>query len=156
MPTTTYTPIATITVGSATNTVSFTGISQSFNDLQLAMAYSVGSTAEIAMRFNNDSSAIYAWQNWNTSAYLDTQIRLLNATGFFVGLTAIFTIPQYTLTDRFKTIYGRGGVGGQSTSSNMNSYGAGYRTTTAITSIQLLHSGNFQAGSVFTLYGTVR
>lgn len=156
MPTVTYTPLATINVTSATPSVTFTGISQSFNDLQLSMAYSIGSSATVTMRFNNDSSSIYAWQNWQTSGYLDSSIRLSYPDGFFVGVNAILTIPQYTLTDRHKTIYGRGGVGGNSTTSNMNSFGGGYRTGTAISSIQLLCSANFQVGSVFTLYGTVR
>jgi hypothetical protein len=123
---------------------------------------------EVAMRFNADAGANYdneaQWgdSNANTAAgsvaatYLRAgTIPAANATASRAGGGEIL-IPSYagaTFHKRYKSIYGHT-EGTAATDQETGHASGGWRSTSAITRVQLLPSvGNWLAGSQATLYG---
>lgn len=164
----TYTPIATQTLGSATNTVTFNSIAGTYTDLILVInsgSTSVGGQCKIT--FNNDTASNYSLtfveaQNGSapdtTTSGRQTSVSNIAVSGFNVGPDAIpniwtIQIQNYSNTTTYKTLLSR--------FANLRStyYAVGavvglWRSTAAITRIDATHSSaNFPTGSVFTLYG---
>ena len=163
MATPTYTPIQTFTVsGSSTNTITFGSggtIPQTYTDLIIvAVAANTTGTADLTVRFNNDSSSNYSrtyLYGTGSSAGSDresnaTSLKTLGYFGTSQG-NGIMHIMNYTNTTTYKTVISRNG----SASVNTGAYvGLWRKTPEAITRIDIgLASGNFTAGSTFTLYG---
>ncbi len=159
----TYTPIATTTLGSASATVSFTGISGTYTDLVLvATAASASGEPTISFQLNSDTGSNYSRTlligNGTTAtserASNSTQGRISNSTGLTTTLGANATIAQfmnYSNATTYKTVIARSNTSLYATEAIVNLW----RSTSAITSIALFtNSGvNFAAGSTFTLYG---
>jgi hypothetical protein len=163
----TYESIATTTLGSNQNTVTFSSISGTYTDLVAvlsARSVSGAATDGLALRVNSDSSALYsttflrgdggsASSGRNTG---DTYYRFLNdvvagsgsASGTF-GAT-ILNFQNYSNTTTFKTIISRGNLAVSGTQAVVGLY----RSTNAITSISFIgYGGDFVTGSTFSLYG---
>jgi hypothetical protein len=166
--------IATITVGTATSTVTFSSIPATYTHLQLR-SFSQDSRAtygitETRITFNGDSSAVYARHQLvgdGSTVFSDGvtnfQYMILGdgtfgtTTGGTFG-AGIADILDYANTNKFKTIRQISGV-------DINGTIAGYggraglssgvwRSTSAISSITLLaQNGNFSQYSQFALYG---
>ena len=154
----TYTPIQTQTLGSATNTVSFNSIPQTYTDLVLVINGKTSYSAQDAayVYYNGDTTytnySITRLYGNGSSAASDRYnapyaIWMGNAFG-----TAIVNVQNYSNTTTYKTTLARSGALG----------GAGitgatvglWRNTAAITSITIYDtSENWQIGSQFTLYG---
>jgi hypothetical protein len=158
----TYTPISTQTLGSATASVTFSSIPSTYTDLMLVSSItnsSAGSNYSLSFRFNGDTGSNYS----NTYLYGNgssatsgresgTFINIGNTTftsGTFSPMT--ISIQNYANTTTYKTIIGRG--------NNVGAYVMAavglWRSTTAITSITIApeFTVNWNAGSTFTLYG---
>jgi len=61
MPTPTYTPLATVTLGSTAASVTFSSIPATYRDLILIItAQRTGSPVNVGMRFNGDSGSNYS------------------------------------------------------------------------------------------------
>jgi hypothetical protein len=158
---TTYTPIASQTLGSATNTVTFSSISSDFTDLIIVCNGSVSNdTDEARLRFNSDTGTNYSTTNLTgngTSATSNrynnqTQILLDNVYGWKNGAIniAVWQIFNYSNSTTYKTVLGRSVNPTASTSACVGLW----RNTAAITSVTLGAVGsNFTVGSIFTLYG---
>jgi hypothetical protein len=157
----TYTPIATTTLGSAASSFDFTSIPSTYTDLVIVANYSLSTTSDITrVRFNGDSvsSNSTTWMIGDgTSA---TSSRSISA-GFmrcFVvptsasGLrTTTLNIQNYSNSTTYKTVLIRSGTA----SASVQAFVGLWSSTSAITSMSFTNSGTatFDAGSTFTLYG---
>jgi hypothetical protein len=159
----TYEPIATQTLGTASATVTFTSIPQTYTDLVLVISGTTSVTgASIFMRFNSDTSSLYSDTHFSGGSGSVATARDTNSGNGLrvgssvVGATAnvqqnsIHNIQNYTNTSVFKTVLSRFNTDTEV----MASIGL-YRSTNAITTINLYNgaSANFGIDTMFTLYG---
>ena len=153
----TYTPIATTTLGSAASSVSFTSISGSYTDIQIVFSGAITSGFDaIGLQFNGDTatnySRVYMAGNGSaassslSSSQTSSQIGIMGTE----NSNSIFQIMNYSNTTTYKTALARG-----NSSANATRAGVGlWRSTSAINRIDLLAgSSTFISGSTFTLYG---
>lgn len=153
----TYTPIATTTLGSAASSVTFTSISGTYTDLVLIVNASLASgAASVLMRYNSDSGTNYSgtriYGNGTTAASDRTTSSNQNDIGYFNTsmCTSLVSIQNYANSTTYKTCLVR---------ANTTDYVFGqvqmWRNTAAVTSINITNSSavNFNTGSTFTLYG---
>jgi hypothetical protein len=172
----TYTPIATTTLTSASASVTFSSISGSYTDLVLVCASKSASGAtlddvRIYLRFNSDSGSNYSTtymtgDGTTAASFRDSnRAQIDNAASIPTNGSselALFTysINSYSSTSVFKSVIQRGG-NNSNASSLLRQTGAAvstWRNTSAITSILIFGgAGNsgvgFASGSTFTLYG---
>jgi hypothetical protein len=125
------------------------------------------SSAQIGVRFNNDSSAIYDYQNVMGQAAVASASETFATTfaliGNIPGNTAganlfgvqTFTVPHYAGTANNKACSSESGfkVGTATTNLVVQALAGFWRSNAAINRITVFTSGNFRAGSRFTLYG---
>lgn len=162
----TYTPIATTTLGSASATIEFTGISGSYTDLVLIASNIVPSTGmDITMQVNSDTGTNYSTTSLNgdgttaRSGRVTTQSKAY-VSDYQVGIGGtnpsmfIVNFLNYSNATTYKTFLSRGTIQGASSTGETNANVSLWRSTSAITSIKLsTSSGTMGAGSTFTLYG---
>jgi hypothetical protein len=156
----TYEPIATTTLGSATNTVTFSNLSQTYTDIvAVIVPKTASSTANCLARVNGDTGTNYSrtvlsgngstasssrisntsYLNFDNAAYLNTEFS-----------PWIIHFMNYSNTTTFKTVLNRGNNAALGVDAAVNLW----RSTSAITEISFLQtSGNYATGSTFTLYG---
>jgi hypothetical protein len=163
----TYEPIATTTVSSATASVTFSSIPQTYTDLvfiaNMQSSYTGDSGNGARLRFNGDTGNNYGYSILSGSgssaiSYRSpndsyVQIGLLPSSGggtpagtFGIGIAHIFNYSNSTTN---KTIVGRTNSVYNSVQASVNCW----RNTAAITSIVYFGDANILAGSTFTLYG---
>ena len=161
----TYSTIATTTLGSAASNVTFSSISGSYTDLVIVYStYSTANVADVLVQFNGDTASNYSvtiLTGDGTSALStrqSSQTQILadyyGSAGTTAGVfnSAIFNVMNYSNTTTNKTILARSGRAASGT----DAIAGLWRSTAAITSIllKLGGSGNqFAIGSTFTLYG---
>ena len=153
----TYTPIATTTLGSAASSVTFSSISGSYTDLRIVYATTASGDAGNYLRFNSDSGSNYSRTNLygnGSSAGSDRQSNVTGIYGPFTMSSAITSntidIMNYSNSTTYKTCLVRAGAANNSTLATVGLW----RSTSAITSILITCDGaNFVSGSTFTLYG---
>jgi hypothetical protein len=156
----TYTPIATTTLGSAQATVTFSSISGSYTDLVLVESPIFSTGSQSLLRVGNgsvDTGANYSSTNLsgNGSSAQSARYTGLDSIGTTPGTTqstaahtVIRNIQNYSNTTTFKTVLQR--VSGDSVWALVGLW----RSTAAINIITLTSlNGNYQTGSTFTLYG---
>jgi hypothetical protein len=161
MPTNTYVALDKITVGTATPSITFTGISQAYTDLILVIngQCSSGGSQNTWLNFNSDTATNYS----STTLYGDgtsaVSTRNSNQTkGGFCALasgvnsTVIYQIQNYSNATTYKTVLGRGNVSNDIVDTRVSLW---RKTPEAITSIVVGISGgvNYNVGSTFSLYG---
>ena len=164
MPTT-YTPIATTTLGTAVATYTFSSIPSTYTDLVLVTNLSSASNANIYFRVNGDTGTNYsntiltgvdgtgATSGRNSSAAQG----LMNWTGASMNgspttLNAHFM--NYSNTTTFKTVLSRYAAINQFNQGEATAVVNLWRSTSAINSITVLSlSPNYSIGSTLTLYG---
>jgi hypothetical protein len=152
MPTSTYVPLATTTLGSSASSITFSSIPATYRDL-IIVGNPLG--AEAAARFNGDSGSNYnGLQMWgNGSNPLSSNF---SATSSFLGginQDPIAQIMDYSATDKHKMVLVRRGIASATfVAGQVNRWA----NTSAITTIAIIAtSGSFTAGSRFDLYGIV-
>jgi hypothetical protein len=160
----TYTPIATTTLVSATNTVSFTSISGSYTDIVAicSVKATTGSNEVLRAQVNGDTGSNYSYTYVQAVSAGAQSARASNTTLILAqggnqaivetaSTFAAYTVQfmNYSNTTTNKTILSRG--------AGTNQAGASvslWRNTAAINSIRFfIAAGNFDTGSTFTLYG---
>lgn len=164
----TYTPIATTTLGSAVGSYTFTGISNSYTDLILIATLKVGGTASNAMilRVGNgsiDTGSNYSFTNLIGNGSTATSGRGSSQTS--ISLTQgnqlapanlqnvyIMNFQNYSNTTTYKTALLRTSLIESSSGFASSTVGL-WRSTSAIDQIQISTTDNLQAGSTLTLYG---
>jgi hypothetical protein len=164
MPTNTYVALDKVTLGSATNTISFTSIPQTYTDLVVVASVKAtsGSNEVLRAQVNSDTGSNYSYtylqgvSSGAESARASNSTLILAQAGNQAITETANTFAPYTLnfmnysnTTTNKTILARG--------AGTNQAGASvslWRNTAAITSIRLfIAAGNFDVGSTFSLYG---
>jgi len=156
----TYTPIATTTLGSAQSDYTFSSISGSYTDLVLVYAGTGTSTNTHAVRFrfNGDTGTNYSYTYLRGDGSSAVSARASNSS-FMLAISnttetgmnnSIIQIQNYANSTTFKTALVRGNDALARVEAIVNLW----RSTAAITSITILpESGTLDAGTTLTLYG---
>jgi len=159
LSTNSYESIATTTLSSATATVTFSSIPQTYTHLQLRIMLP-SSGDEPAMRFNSDTGNNYnrhgLYANGSTiSSYGDVGANYMGLSVGSANVNCMVTdILEYTNTNKFKvsrTLAGHDDSASRTIALRTNAW----RNTAAITTITLTetNSSNFPQYSSFALYG---
>lgn len=170
------TPIYTQTASGSAAQINFNNIPQVYTDLLVKVfardARNQG-TNRIRMTFNGDASALYSVTVTGGNAASAFSFRESGSANMAVGLASSATstastggtteiyIPNYANTSNFKQVVAETCGENNSASSAIEylNFAAGlYRSTNAITSINLLTEGgpNYSNISTFSLYGIIR
>jgi len=159
MPTQTYRPLATVTLGSSASSVTFSNIPATYRDLILVSNGKSGTGTEVSLllRPNNDSG--------NGSRVLmqgdgSSTLSIADSAGIFGGFLPsssssnavdIVNIMDYSATDKHKTILRRGDA-----PAFTSAHAFRWASTSAITNIVLIvTTQSIGAGSTFSLYGVI-
>jgi hypothetical protein len=157
----TYTQIATTTLGSTATSVSFTSIPSTYTDIVIITNVS-GNDGAICIRFNNDSGSNYSSTMVRGTGSAASSGRATNGT--YIGSTsnlsvtagslqtAIWNVQNYANTTTNKTVLFRDGMATHIVGATVGLW----RNTAAINRIDLspeFGSNTFYSGSTFTLYG---
>jgi hypothetical protein len=157
----TYTPIATQTLGSTAATVTFSSISGTYTDLVLVASSGGSTTLDMRMQFNSDTGTNYSrtyLSGDGTSAFSGRASNGANigATAYasitttLSASTILINIMNYSNTTTYKTALSRANTA----SLGVDAVVGMWRNTAAISTISLNTStGTFSIGSTFTLYG---
>ena len=155
MPTSTYIPLQTITLGSAASSVTFASIPQTYRDLVLVMNYGASNATNSGKAFvNGDTTAAnyksVRMQGNSSSAVSNTNgesIRWeVQATS---GLVTTLQFMDYSATDKHKTVLVRANAASTATEASANRW----TSTSAITSIAINFLGtDLTTGSTLSLY----
>ena len=158
----TYEPIATNTLGSAQASYTFTSIPSTYTDLIVIFDGTMAANARIDITVGNGT--LDTGSNYSNTELLgngSTATSLRNTTtssmqGMFDSLgtgtgqiNSITNFQNYSNTTTYKTVLGRS----NSASNGVTSYVGLWRSTSAINTIRLTGTSNFNTGSTFTLYG---
>lgn len=155
----TYSTIATTTLGSAQTSVSFNSFS-GYTDLVIVCDVAFGSTSNFQMTFNGDSSTNYSNTILVGNGTTPVGDRQSNQSRIVMGYNgtassgrAIYNVSlmNYANTTMNKTALIRVSNPSADTIAQVGLW----RSTSAITSVQfaLQNGGNMNTGSTFTLYG---
>ena len=158
----TYTPIATTTLGSATASVTFSSIVSTYTDLVLIAQIVGTATSNIALKFNNAGGTAYSntWLGGNgtsASSSRDTSsayIPIDGGNGYPAsGETSIYNISinNYANTSIYKTLLSRANNAARGLAAVVGLW----QSTAAINRIDIFvaNGANLGSGSTFTLYG---
>ena len=165
----TYTPIASQTLGSSAATVTFTNIPQNFTDLVLVINArtdrSGQATDGLNIKFNTDDNSNYSdteiigngssassVRNTNTSRWFTNDANLPGATATAsVFSSIIVSFQNYANTSTYKTGLCRFNLASSNTGASVGLW----RSTSALDAITLIsrNNANFVSGSTFNLYG---
>ena len=160
----TYEPIATTTLGSATANVTFSSITGSFTDIVLiarCQTNAAGTDKDLYLRFNGDSGNNYSRTRLVGNGSTATSARQNDVSQLVCGAMPatshindfavnLIHIQNYSNTTTNKSIFVRNSF----SQIAVQAIAGLYRSTSAITSITLIpESGSFVSGSTFTIYG---
>lgn len=154
--TATYNCIATTTLGTATNSVSFTSIPNTFTDLVIVFVGSTASSDVLAFTFNSDTGSNYSDTYFFGNGSSAGTGRHTSATRIFgtntdtsQGMNTVH-IMNYANTNMFKSV----AITGHRSTDNITFSGL-WRSTSAISTVTFItNSGNnYTVGSMFSIYG---
>jgi hypothetical protein len=161
----TYTPIATTTLGSAQATIDFTSIPSTYTDLHLVISAGFSAAYDLRFRINGSSSSIYSQTylyGTGSAAGSTKEIASLRTYGqldYYGAPSAnlgysnqLVDFMNYSNSTTYKTILCRSNRADSGTDAVV----ALVQTTSAINQITLYcgsNQGNFITGSTATLYG---
>lgn len=161
----TMTLVETITVSTPMTSISFAAIPQTGKDLYIVFSGRQGTSSDgLFMRFNNVSTGIYSYRHLRGSGSTVSSITGSAQTWIYIGATGESTQTANTFSSVAITVPNYAVVQAKSASSESvnenNATAADARivagestATTAITSLQLLTSGDtFVAGTTASLY----
>lgn len=158
MPTPTYVPLATVTLGSSATTVTFSSIPGTYRDLVLIVAGTVSSGHGLRVRYNGDAtdanySRVFMFGVGSGSPASTTASDAVALEMGTAQTLASGQIMDYSATDKHKTGLFRGGAGNSFTFAQANRWA----NTAAITSLQIAAVGGItiSTGTVLSLYGIV-
>jgi hypothetical protein len=163
----TYTPIATTTLGSSTQYITFSSISGSYTDLVLVFANPSGASTALPFDLRVGNGSVDTGTNYSRTlltgngtaasssrAATDGVLRFSSASlqqasgGNFIGTVHFM---NYSNTTTFKTMLGRSNNADLGTDAAVNLW----RSTSAINIIQVgnIGGGTMNSGVIATLYG---
>jgi hypothetical protein len=160
-----YESIATVTVSSSQQVVSFTSIPQTFTHLQVRGIYRAPSAATY-MNITTSAGQNFGTRNYSllgnagnnptTNASIGTNGKGQELDVYVSGLVAnmfapvIVDIWDYTNTNKFKTVKG---FSGYPDGSSFQEFGQLFSVTNAITGIEFYANGSYPQYTTFALYG---
>jgi len=158
--TNTYIALSTITLGTATSSVTFGSIPQTYRDLVLVSNASGSATLEGRVRLNADSGSNYHSVRMSGNGSSSTSASLGSQTSGSISTIATATtggalqielqVMDYSATDKHKTMLARSDQSAVAT----EAVALRWANTAAVTTVQILTStGNFAIGATFSLYG---
>jgi hypothetical protein len=153
----TYTPIASQTLGSAAASVTFSSIPQGYTDLVIVQSSQTSAGGYTRITFNSDTGSNYSntqvYGSGTTAGTSRTSSLSYMQTGYntaSVQVGHIYQIMNYSNSTTYKTALTRW----NDTSDTVGASVGLWRSTSAINSITLTQgSGNYNSGSTFSLYG---
>jgi len=157
----TYTPIASQTLGSAASSVTFSSIPQGYTDLVLTITgnNNQGVAYISTLTFNGDTSSNYSYTRLVGNGSAASSSRDTSGSYGYGGWTNNATnqmilsmnhIQNYSNSTTYKTWLGRGG----DTTDRVYTMVGLWRKTEPITSIKIqVEVGTYDAGSTFSIYG---
>jgi hypothetical protein len=157
----TYTPIATTTLGSAAATVTFSSIPSTYTDLVLVFNGTTVTTANnLSLQFNGDTASNYSMTRLRGNGTTASSTRFTSQTlmlGPNISSTSttispvIWQIQNYANITTYKTALARGGGSDVETTAVVGLW----RNTTSINQVVVLVNGsqNIASGATLTLYG---
>jgi hypothetical protein len=156
----TYEPIETHTLGSATNTVTFSSIAGTYTDLVLICSGTSTADIDISCRVNGDTGTNYSRTilSGNGSAASSSRASSINgfrltSAAYWNSTSVAVTIAHfmnYSNTTTYKTLLTRSNNAGV----GVDTQAELWRNTAAINQIEVFTTANnFATGSTFTLYG---
>ena len=155
--------ISTVTLTTTASTISFTSIPATYTHLRLTWQGDMaGVYGNLFLRFNADTAGNYDYQVSSGSAATASAGQTFAAVYIAIGLIGSVTgggsimIPNYKATTLNKVAISQGFTKYGTASGNMfiTNNGGTWRNSSAITQLDFTSdSGDFQNGTVFTLYG---
>lgn len=150
------TALATLTLGSAASTVTFSSIPATYRDLRLVCAFGSTRLDDTLVAYNSDTSNIYTNVEMvgtgsaaQSSAFTRTGAFLTYTVGGSVS-TSVMDIFDYSATDKHKSHLSRNGM----PTGSVSAVAGRWPSTSAITSLRIsCQTGPFNAGTTFSLYG---
>jgi len=169
MATSTYTPIATVTLTGTDSEIIFASIPNTYRDLILvSQAKKTGSANGYAfqLQFNSDATSTYSYvRMWgegtggSSNAATTTSISIgdFPSGSFNAQVMSKVQIQDYSATDKHKTILAREDFDPSVSNYNAMAIAGRWASTNAINTIKLSISGaqSFDVGSTFSLYGVI-
>ena len=155
MPTPTYTPLATVTLGTTAASVTFSSIPATYRDLILVHNGALTNTDNIVWRANGDTGSNYSIvqalgvSSGAVSNQTASRTSGLAGSSYTQQSANITQWLDYSATDKHKTSLGRA----NSPTSEVGMSASRWANTAAITSLTLL--GAFASGNTFALYGVI-
>ena len=155
----TYTPLATYTASGSSGVITFSSIPSTYTDLVMVSQYQVSANNYTNVTLNNDTGANYSLTYLSNSGGSPISGRQTNASNFsgMYGYTganngmAVWNFMNYSNSTTYKTALSREWYGAPDLT---EARALLWRATSPITIITLTRaSGNWSAGSTFTLYG---
>ena len=158
----TYEPIATTTLGSATNSITFSSIPATYTDLRLIVVYTASTGYGTSLRFNADTATNYSGtylvgqaslssgRASNQNAMPVEDIEGATSTPYLVEIDIFSYLGSTNKTALISVAGDRNGAG------EILKYVGLWRNTSAINSIQFRVSNasfNLLTGTTATLYG---
>jgi hypothetical protein len=163
MPTTTYTALATVTLGTTASSVTFSSIPATYRDLILVTEGTLVTASSVRFRYNADSGSNYsrvAAQGFtggtDSGAGTEGQIVPFLPNNFEASsrFAVIANIMDYSATDKHKTGLFR--TNGRADGSGLVAMAAArWANTAAITTVEVLTGTTFATGTTFSLYGVI-
>ena len=160
----TYEPIATSTLGSAAASITFSSIPATYTDLRFTLVVNTTTTGSegIRLQYNNDTSTNYSDTYLSGNGSSAVSGRDTSASYIILHYDGTSTtIPTFYFGDVFS--YAGSTFKTALTGSSEDKNGSGnvtrnvglWRSTSAITTLKLGNAGggNFNAGTIATLYG---
>lgn len=151
----TYTPIATTTLGSASSSITFSSISGSYTDLIVVLTGTAGSNLGVNLQFNGDTNTNYSRIVVGGNGTSASSTNTPNDIAITCGLIStnesnnIFHIMNYSNTTTYKTAIAR-----TNRTDILRAVVGTWRSTSAITSVTLMVTGDTMSiGTTATLYG---
>ena len=153
----TYSTIATTTLGSAQASYTFSSVPGTYTDLVLIVDGSMSALQNIGVEFNGDSGSNYSFTRIYGDGSAPFSDAVSNLAFSYLGIAGaapsnlVASIQNYANTTTFKTSLGRGNWAAD----YVSAYVSTWRNTAAITSMKVLPAGanTLSSGTVLTLYG---
>jgi hypothetical protein len=154
MPSSTYVPLASVTLGSSVSSVTFSSIPNTYGDLIIIYNGTVSTGNDFYLTLNGDTTNTnYNYVRMAAAPSLDSQVGATREIGFArTGPTSIiFQIMDYSATNKHKITLSRT----NGPADVLGAYGSRWANTEAVTSVGFSIQGgfNFLTGSTFSLYG---
>jgi hypothetical protein len=163
MPTPTYTPLATVTLGTAAASVTFSSIPATYRDLILVVEGTTVGTGGARLRLNNNSGSNYRYvlmyalaSGGPVSAAAGGQTLMFPTTSETTAGERFFYAAQildYATTNKHKTVLFRDH---EKNATVIGSSAQIWTSTDAVTELNLfLNTSTYATGSTFNLYGVI-